>query len=91
MYKGSTLQEYAVNPTWETLHTWLRGRMQELVQWALEAEVTELLGRVRYQLRAEVDAFPGYRNGPEEASQADHAPGDGDVAAAPGAGVGGAC
>ena len=65
--------------------------MQELVQWALEAEVTELLGRARYRRRAEVDALPGYRNGPEEASQADHAPGDGDVAAVPGAGVGGAC
>jgi hypothetical protein len=29
--------------------------MQELVQWALEAEVTELLGRARYQRRAEAD------------------------------------
>jgi putative transposase len=37
--------------------------MQELVQWALEAEVTELLGRARYQRRAEVDALPAYRNG----------------------------
>ena len=37
--------------------------MQELVRWALEAEVTELLGRARYQRRAEVDASPGYRNG----------------------------
>jgi len=37
--------------------------MQELVQWALEAEVTELLGRVRYRRRGEVDALPGYRNG----------------------------
>ena len=25
--------------------------------------MTELLGRARYQRRAEVDAFPGYRNG----------------------------
>jgi hypothetical protein len=64
--------------------------MQELVQWALEAEVAELLGRARYQRRAEVDGGRGYRNGVEEAPQADHAPGDGDVAAAPGAGVGGA-
>jgi transposase-like protein len=37
--------------------------MQELVQWALEAEVTELLGRARYQRRAGVDGVPGYRNG----------------------------
>jgi transposase-like protein len=91
MYERTTLQGTPSIPTWEMLHTWLRERMQELVQWALEAEVTELLGRARYQRRAEVDALPGYRNGPEEASQADHAPGDGDVAAAPGAGVGGAC
>jgi transposase-like protein len=36
--------------------------MQELVRRVLEAEVTELLGRVRYQRRAEVDEVPGYRN-----------------------------
>jgi putative transposase len=75
MHQRSTHQEQLSIPTWETLHTWLRGRMQELVQWALEAEVTDLLGRVRYQRRAEVDALPGYRNGLEEASQADHARG----------------
>jgi putative transposase len=63
MHQRSTHQEQLSIPTWETLHTWLRGRMQELVQWALEAEVTELLGRVRYQRRAEVDGVPGYRNG----------------------------
>jgi putative transposase len=63
MHQRSTHQEQLSIPTWETLHTWLRGRMQELVQWALEAEVTELSGRVRYQRRAEVDGVPGYRNG----------------------------
>jgi hypothetical protein len=78
MHQRSTHQELASIPTWETLHTWLRERMQELVQWTLEAEVTELLGRARYQRRAEVDALPGYRNGLEEASQADHTPRDGE-------------
>ena len=63
MHQRSTHQEQLSIPTWETLHTWLRERMQELVQWALEAEVTELLGRARYQRRAEVDGAPGYRNG----------------------------
>jgi putative transposase len=63
MHQRSTHQEQLSIPTWETLHTWLRGRIQELVQWALEAEVAELLGRVRYQRRAEVDGVPGYRNG----------------------------
>ncbi|SNB72358.1 Transposase and inactivated derivatives, partial [Thermoflexus hugenholtzii JAD2] len=37
--------------------------MQELVQWVLAAEVTELWGRARCQRRAEVGALPGYRNG----------------------------
>jgi putative transposase len=32
------------SPVEETLHTWLRERMQELVQWALEAEVREFWG-----------------------------------------------
>ena len=63
MYERTTSQGTPSIPTWETLHTWLRERMQELVQWALEAEVTELLGRARYQRRAEVDGAPGYRNG----------------------------
>ena len=63
MHQRSTHQEQMSIPTWETLHEWLRERMQELAQWALEAEVTELLGRVRYQRRAEVDGVPGYRNG----------------------------
>jgi transposase-like protein len=63
VYERITLRGTPSIPTWETLHTWLRERMQELVQWALEAEVTELLGRARYQRRGEVDAFLGYRNG----------------------------
>ncbi len=84
MYERTTSQGTPSIPTWETLHTWLQEQAQGLIQKVLEAEVTELLGRARYQRRAEVDAFPGYRNGLEEASQADHAPGDGDVAAAPG-------
>ena len=48
MHQRSTHQEQLSIPTWRTLHTWLRERMQELVQWALEAEV---------------DGVPGYRNG----------------------------
>jgi hypothetical protein len=34
MHQGSTHQEQLSIPTWETLHSWLRERMQELVQWA---------------------------------------------------------
>lgn len=49
--------------SWETLEPWARGQVQEFLQGLLEAEVTELLGRVKSQRRAEVDAPPGYRNG----------------------------
>ncbi len=31
------------------MHSWLREAIQKLLQAALEAEVTKLLGRVRYQ------------------------------------------
>jgi transposase-like protein len=59
MYERTTSQGTPSIPTWVTLHTWLRERMQELVQWALEAEVRELLGRARYQRRAEVNGGRG--------------------------------
>ena len=63
MYERTTSQGTASIPTWETLHEWLREQAQGLIQKVLEAEVTELLGRARYQRRAEVDGAPGYRNG----------------------------
>jgi transposase-like protein len=63
MDQGSTRGNLKLSPTWEGLHEWLRGAVQALIQEALEAEVTELLGRVRYQRRAAVDAPAGYRNG----------------------------
>jgi transposase-like protein len=50
-------------PTWETLETWVRGKVQEFIQDVLEAEVTEVLGRQRHERRADVDAPVGYRNG----------------------------
>src|SRR5690606_40679184 len=57
------VQTCALPISWEGLHEWLRNAIQALIQEALEAEVTELLGRVRYQRRAAVDAPAGYRNG----------------------------
>lgn len=45
------------------MHEWLRNAIQALIQEALEAEVTEFLGRLRCQRRAAVDAPSGYRNG----------------------------
>lgn len=47
----------------EELESWLRGRMQELIQQVLEEEVTEFLGREKSQRRVEVDGVSGYRNG----------------------------
>ena len=48
---------------YEALESWVRGRMQELVQWLLEEEVQELLGRQKYERKQPVDAVQGYRNG----------------------------
>lgn len=48
--------------TWETLRDWLKGKIRELFQEMLEEEVTQFLGRARYERLAPVDA-PGYRNG----------------------------
>jgi len=45
------------------LETWVRERMQELIQGLLEEEVEELLGRQKYERKKSVDAVRGYRNG----------------------------
>jgi len=63
MYERTTTQGMPSIPTWETLHTWLRGQVQGLIQRVLEEEVREFLGRERYQRRAEVGGAQGYRNG----------------------------
>src|SRR5690554_3212660 len=51
MHQRTTSGNLTSSPTWEGLHEWLRNAIQALIQEALEAEVTELLGRVRYQRR----------------------------------------
>jgi len=63
MHQRTTPGSLTSSPTWEGLHEWLREAIQKLLQAALEAEVTELLGRVKYQRRATVDGPAGYRNG----------------------------
>ena len=50
-------------PSWETLEGWARSHIQDLLQRALEEEVTEVLGRTRYARRSAVDGPPGSRNG----------------------------
>jgi putative transposase len=63
MGRSSRAESPKTRPTWETLETWVRGKVQEFVQELLEVEVTELLGRQRHERRAGVDAPVGYRNG----------------------------
>ena len=41
----------------------MRGQARDMIQQALEEEVTELPGRMKSERRAAVDAPPGYRNG----------------------------
>ncbi|MDR7395688.1 MAG: hypothetical protein QN154_02120 [Armatimonadota bacterium] len=47
------------SPTWEGCAHEPREAVQKLLQAALEAEVSELLGRVKYQRRATVDGPAG--------------------------------
>src|SRR5262245_63642301 len=62
--KKTTESVAASSPTWETLETFARHSMQQLLQRMLEEEVDGLLGRCRYERRAVgVDAPVGYRNG----------------------------
>ncbi len=87
MHQRTTARSLTSSPTWGGLHDWLREAMQKLPQAALEAEVTELLGRVGYQRRATVDG-PGWVVGRlREAPEAADPCGDGDAAAAAGAGL----
>ena len=45
------------------LEEWVREKIQYWAQELLEDEVSELLGRSRYERRGEIDAPSGYRNG----------------------------
>ncbi len=63
MKEKSTESGVASSPTWETLETFARQSMQQLLQRILEEEVEGVLGRGRYERRDVVDAPGGYRNG----------------------------
>src|SRR5215813_5355439 len=63
MKEKSTAGVAASSPTWETLETFARQSMQQVLQRLLEEEVDGVLGRARYARRDPVDAGPGYRNG----------------------------
>jgi transposase-like protein len=53
----------AKRPQWETLEEFTRSRIQTWIQYLLEEEVTELLGRRKSERRDPVEASAGYRNG----------------------------
>ena len=63
MEKYSTSSIPPSRPSWESLETFARQGVQQLLQKLLEEEVTELLGRDRSERRAGLDAQAGYRNG----------------------------
>ena len=50
-------------PEWDHLEDWLRGQVQGMVQYMLEEEVTEFLGRLKSARRSDADNDSGYRNG----------------------------
>ncbi|RLC45302.1 MAG: IS256 family transposase [Candidatus Coatesbacteria bacterium] len=63
MSKKSTVGDRKSSPCWEGLEAWIRGRIQECFQDVLEEEVTEFLGRGRYERRKAIDGASGSRNG----------------------------
>ena len=50
-------------PDWSDMEAWVRGKVQELLQGLLDAEVAELLGRAKSERRSIIDEAAGYRNG----------------------------
>ena len=48
---------------WDHLEDLLSGQVQGLIQYMLEEEVTEFLGRVKSARRSDSDTDSGYRNG----------------------------
>jgi transposase-like protein len=60
--KKIMLEPRASSPVWDTRESYVRGRVQTVIQWLLEEEVTELLGRAKSARRAPEEE-PAYRNG----------------------------
>jgi len=63
MKEQSIIEVGESRPVWESLEGFARQGVQRLLQWVLEEEVEQALGRARYERRDGVDATPGYRNG----------------------------
>jgi putative transposase len=63
MQKQTTPAAASSRVTWGSLESHVRLEAQKWIQRLLEEEVTEVLGRLKSQRRAQVDGEPGYRNG----------------------------
>lgn len=63
MREKSTETPFGSRTIWERLEAMARERIQTFVQWLLEDEVTELIGRVKGQRRSSPESAPVYRNG----------------------------
>lgn len=63
MKKKTPAAPAASIPTWETLETFMRTKIQTTLQELLEEEVAAFLGRGASVRRAAVDGVAGYRNG----------------------------
>ena len=63
MEKESTGGARKSSVEFEFLEDWVRGKVQEYIQFLLEQEVEELLGRQKWERKAAVDPEKGYRNG----------------------------
>lgn len=63
MSKHTSDSRCVSRPTWDTVEQWVRGEIQSRLQSILEEELTDFLGRNRYERCAPVDGVSGYRNG----------------------------
>ena len=63
MSKETTDHNTESRPEWDHLEDWLRGQVQGMVQYTLEEEVTEFLGRLKSARRSDSYSDSGYRNG----------------------------
>jgi transposase-like protein len=59
----ATTEETIRTTSWSTLEAYAREQIQSWLQGMLEEEITELVGRDRYERRDGVDVACGYRNG----------------------------
>jgi transposase-like protein len=63
MGKQTTSGSQRSRVVWDDLEEWVRRKVQEFIQSLLEEEVTELLGRTKWERRKAVDGSGGHRNG----------------------------